>query len=92
MKVVKTKYSPTCQQKPLGLIDVDGEVGMLIVVPFVLLHWLCHTHIPQLNLHINEEKCKVQAITASTWVYIFYYLLKNPIVFSELYTSSWVVC
>lgn len=50
--------SPTCQQKPLRLIDVDGKVGVLIMVPFVLLHWLCHSHIPQLNLHINEENAQ----------------------------------
>lgn len=51
--------STTCQQEPLRLIDVNGKVGMLIIVPFVLLHWLCHSHVPQLNLHI-KKKIKVK--------------------------------
>ena len=52
--------SLTCQQKPLRFIDMNRKVGVLIIVPFVLLHWFCHSHIPQLDLHVNEEN-KVNA-------------------------------
>lgn len=50
--------SLTCQQKPLRLIDVDGKVGVFIVVSFVLLYWLCHSNIPQLNLHMNKKRAQ----------------------------------
>lgn len=48
----------TCQQKPLRFIDVNGKVGVFIIVSFVLLHWLCHSHIPQLNLHMGKENAQ----------------------------------
>lgn len=35
---------------------------MFVIVPLVLLHWLCHSHIPQLNLHTLRETYKAKAI------------------------------
>lgn len=47
--------SHTCHQKPLRFTDVDGKIGVFVVVTFVLLHRLCHSNIPKLNLQKNEQ-------------------------------------
>lgn len=35
---------------------MDGKIGVFVVVTFVLLHRLCHSNIPKLNLQKNEQR------------------------------------
>lgn len=34
---------------------MDGKVGVLVVVTSVLLHRLCHSNVPELNLQKKER-------------------------------------
>lgn len=53
----------TCHQESLGLADVDGQVGVFVVVTSVLLHRFLHANVPQLNLQDEEESTTVTCLT-----------------------------
>lgn len=48
--------SHTCQQKPVRLTDMDGKVGVLVMVPPVVLHGPLQSHVPKLDLYTNTGK------------------------------------
>lgn len=62
---------------------MDGKIGMFVAVTFVLLHRLCDTNVPQLNLQNNNPN-----IDGSNERYLFYWLYLINVYFS-LPQISW---
>lgn len=56
---------------------MDGKIGMFVAVTFVLLHRLCDTNVPQLNLQNNDPN-----IEGSNERYLFYWLYLSNVYFS----------
>ena len=46
---------PTCQQQPLRLVDVEGQVGVFVMMTLILLHRPGHTNVPHLDLNMGER-------------------------------------